>query len=164
MSAGPLVASSGASAALIALYLALGGATYKPLHVADPCRPRPIEQLRERERTAERLALSALDGAACRLRVTREELTLALATPETRAAFARTRHVGDEQIEAALRAGLERAVRDAERVGAVSAIEAALLGEVIKRVPVRLVIEALQTRPGESLLGRLTDLLGERAR
>lgn len=164
MSAGPLIAASGASAALIALYLALGGASYKPQQVADPCHPRPIEQLREREGTAERLALSALDGAACRLRVTREELTLALASPESRAAFARMHHVGDEQIAAALRAGLERAVRDAQRVGAVSAVQAALLGEVIKRVPARLVIEALQTRPGESLLGRLTDFLGERAR
>ena len=164
MSATPLVASSGASAALIALYLALGGATYKPLHVADPCRPRPIEQLRDRESTVERLALSSLDGAACRLRVTREELVLALATPESRAAFARTHHVGDKQIDAALRAGLERAVRDARRVGALSEIEAVLLGEAIKRVPVRLVIEALQTRQGESLLGRLTDLLRERAR
>ena len=110
------------------------------------------------------MALSALDGAACRLRVTGEELALALATPESRAAFARTHHVGEGQIDTALRAGLERAVRDAKRVGDESAIEAVLLGEAIKRFPVRLLIKALRTGPGESLLARLTDLLDERAR
>lgn len=161
MSPVPLAAAAVTSAALIAVYLALGGATYKPLEVADPCQPRSIEQLREREDVVELLFLSTLDGAACRLRVTREELTLALATPEARAEFARTHHVSDEQIEDAVRGGLERAVEDAQRVEAVSALEATLLREAIQRVPVSALIDALQTDPGESLLDLLSDLVGQ---
>ena len=37
----------GASAVLAAAYLALGGARYQPLAVADPCVPRPLSQLRQ---------------------------------------------------------------------------------------------------------------------
>ena len=159
MSAVPLVAASGASGALIAAYLALGGATYKPLEVANPCKPRPIEELREREDPLERLVLSALDGAACRLRVTREELILALATPEARAEFARAHHIGDEQIENAVRAGLERALGDARRTGEVSGFEALLLSQAIRRLPLSVLIDALQTGAGKTALDRLTDLL-----
>jgi hypothetical protein len=155
-----LVTAAGASGLLIVLYLALGGATYKPLEVADPCEPRSLEQLREREDVVELLLLSTLDGAACRLRVTREELTLAVATPEALREFARTHHVRDEQIENAVRAGLERAVQDAQRVDAVTAFEAMLLREAIQRVPVSVLIDALQTDAGGDLLDLLSDLLG----
>ena len=161
MSPVSLVAAAGASAALIAVYHALGGVTYKPLEVADPCQPRSLEQLREREGVVELLFLSTLDGAACRLRVTREELTLALATPEARAEFARTHHLRDEQIERAVRGGLDRAVEDAQRVGAVSELEATLLRQAIQRVPVSVLIDALQTDPGGSLLELLSELLGQ---
>ncbi len=163
MSAVPLAAASAASAALIAVYLALGGATYKPLEVADPCKPRASEKLREREDALERLFLSALDGAACRLRVTREELTLALATAEARAEFGRAHHIGEEQIENAVRGGLERALEDARRIDAVSGFEALVLSQAIRRLPLGVVIDALQTEAGKTALNRLTDLLRQRA-
>lgn len=161
MRTGPVAAASVAPAALIALYLALGGATYKPLEVANPCEPRSEEQLREREDALELVVLSALDGAACELRVTREELTLALATPEARAEFATAHHVGEEEIEAAIRGGLERAAEDARRVDAVSTIELILLEQAARRLPLSLLVELLGTEPGTRLLDRLTDLLGE---
>lgn len=163
MRAVPLAVAAGVSAALIALYLALGGATYKPLAVADPCQQRSTEELVEREDVLEQLVLSALDGAACRLQVTREELTLALATAEARAEFGRAHHVDDQQIDDAVRAGLERAVEDAERIGAISSFEAGLFREVVERLPLSIVIDALQTGAGTSLLGLLTDLLAQGA-
>ncbi len=161
MRVGPLAGACAASAALIALYLALGGATYKPLEVANPCEPRSEEQLRERQDARELVILSALDGAACELRVTREEMTLALATPEARERFATAHHVGEEEIEAAIRAGLERAAEDARRVGAVSTIELVVLEQAARRLPLSLLVELLRTEPGTRLLDRLTDLLGE---
>jgi hypothetical protein len=108
----------------------------------------------------ERLALSALDGAACRLRVTREELVLALAGEEARRAFARTHRIGDEQIEAAVRSGAERAIDDAERAGAISPQEATLLRRTAAALPAGALVEALQSAPGRGTLGLLEDLLG----
>ena len=69
----------GASVALIVVYLALGGASYAPAKVADPCAPRDWRDPQGVEEVAEQIALSGLDGAACELDVSREEMVLALA-------------------------------------------------------------------------------------
>lgn len=148
------------SLALVGAYVALGGGTYKPLEVADPCDPRPLPPAEGLEEVGQQVVLSALDGAACELRVTREDLVLALATPESRAEFARAHRIGEDELEQAVRSGLERAVRDARRAGRLSDVEAALLGEAVARLPISLLIDAFRTGRGlsEELLGRgLTD-------
>jgi hypothetical protein len=156
----PLVAL-GLAAALVGLYLALGGATYKPLEVADPCEPRPIEELEAREGLLQSIALSALDGAACELQVPREDLVFALADPEERARFAAEHQVTDETVENALRAGLVRAVEDAAATGQISGIEETLLLEAAERVPVGTVIDALEAATGDDVLSLLDDLVAE---
>jgi hypothetical protein len=153
-----LFAAIASAVVVIGIYLALGGATYKPLEVADPCDPRP-EPAGEERGLAEQLALSALDGAACSLRVPREELALALATPEARAEFADQHNLSDESIEAAVDAGLERAIADAEADGDLSSLEAGLLRRAADAVPVGVVIDALQTSAGQSALEIAEDLL-----
>lgn len=152
-----LAAGIACAAAVIGAYLALGGAGYKPLEVADPCEPRP-EPAQERG-LAEEIALSALDGAACSLRVPREELTLAIATPEARAEFAERYNLTGDEIEAAVDAGLERAIDDAEADGRLSGFEATLLREATGALPVGVVIDALQTSAGQSVLEVVQDLL-----
>ena len=152
-----LAAGIACAAVVIGAYLALGGASYKPLEVADPCEPRP-EPAQERG-LAEEIALSALDGAACSLRVPREELTLAIATPEARAEFAERYNLTDDEIEAAVDAGLERAIGDAEADGRLSGFEATLLREATGALPVGVVIDALQTSAGQSVLEVVQDLL-----
>jgi hypothetical protein len=147
------------AAALIGLYLALGGATYKPLEVADPCEPRPVEQLEAREGLLQSIALSALDGAACTLQVPREDLVLALADPEERARFAAEHQIDDETVESALRAGLVRAVEDAAATGELSGLEETVLLEAAERVPVGEVIDALETATGDDVLGLVDDLV-----
>src|SRR6185437_5327466 len=72
-------------------------------------------------------ALVALDGAACHFGVSRETLTIALATSSSRARFARAHHVDSHELENAVRRGLERAVDDAERAGAISGFRATAL-------------------------------------
>lgn len=152
-----LAAAIACAAALIGAYLALGGATYNPLAPADPCEPR-AEPVEERD-LAEDLALSALDGAACSLRVPREQLALALVTPEERAEFADRYNLSDDAIEAAVDAGVERAIDDAEADGRLSSFEAALLREATGALPTELVIDALQSSEGASILEIVEELL-----
>lgn len=161
MRPGALVAGSVvASAALVLTSLALGGASYKPPSVQDPCQPRPWRSPRGLDRIAQQLTLSALDGAACELHVSRETLVLALGTPQGRARFA-----NDPRLAAALRAGLVRAVDDAERAGAIPGPLAAALRAAIESLPAGQLISAMRNaasllQPGGGVLGPLSGLLG----
>jgi hypothetical protein len=154
----PLIALA-ASAALVGVYAALGGASYEPLDVADPCEPRPVAELQERDEVTERLALSALDGAACELQVPREDLVFVIADPGERDEFIAEHGVTEEQLDAALREGLVRAVDDAERAGGISAFEATLLREVAERVPAAEAIDLLEAATGDDVLGLVDDLI-----
>jgi hypothetical protein len=155
-----LVAAIVASAALIGTYLALGGASYEPKAVADPCKPRPISKPEGGSEVLQQVALSALDGAACELGVSREELTVALASRSSRERFLREHKVTDQVFEQALRAGLLRAVDDAERVDALSGLEATLIRGAIERLPIGVVLDVLQRASGKSVLDLMNDLLG----
>jgi hypothetical protein len=155
-----LIVAVVSSAALIITYLALGGASYKPRSVADPCKPRPIEKPEGGGEVLQQIALSALDGAACELGTSREELTLALANPNSRDQFLREHRVTDDVLEQALRAGLVRAVDDARRVDALSGLEATVIRAAIERLPIGVVINVLQRASGRSVTDILGDLLG----
>ncbi len=148
-----------ASGGLVGLHLARGGATYEPLEVADPCKPRAAERLNGRDEILQRIGLSALDGAACELRVTREELVLALADEDARKAFAREHRISDAELERAVRSGLERAIDEAEQSKAISPFEAGLLRRAQAVLPVSTIIRALGSSTGQGVLGFLTDLL-----
>ncbi|MGH2953837.1 MAG: hypothetical protein ACRDK9_07415 [Solirubrobacterales bacterium] len=148
------------AASLVALYLALGGASYEPLAVADPCEQRALERPEGAEQTLQTIALSALDGAACELGVPREELALALADPQQRAEFAAEHGLAEEEVEAAVERGMLRAVDDAERLELVPGLVATLLRQAVQAVPVGLLIDALATASDDDPIGLLTDLLG----
>ncbi len=146
-----------AAAALVITYIALGGGSYKPLEVADPCKPRPPTPAAGFEEVSQQLLLSALDGAACRLRVTREELALALTSKEGRERFAREHRIRQEVLEGAVRSGLERAVADAERAGSLSDAQASLLRGAVAALPIQTLIEGFRT--GKGLAGAIGDFL-----
>jgi hypothetical protein len=131
-----VAAAAVAAAALLVTSLALGGSSYEPKAVQDPCDPRPWRDPSGLQEMAEQFTLSALDGAACELRVTRETLALALAGEESRRQFAVRHGIGEEELEDAVQAGLVRAVDDAEDAGALSPLLAAPLREVAARIPV----------------------------
>lgn len=155
---GPLAALA-LSAILIAVYLALGGGTYEPMAVADPCQQRDVSVLEARG-TFETIALSALDGAACDLQVTREDLTLALADEDSTAAFAEAHDIDSDDIDQAVRAGLIRAVDDAAAAGKISGIEETVLRQVAEKAPVGAAITALQALPGDDSIQSLLTRLG----
>ncbi len=128
----PLIALA-ASLGLIGTYLAFGGATYDPADVADPCETRDVAVLQDRS-LFEAIALSSLDGAACELQVSREELTLALADEEATDDFAAAHGIDPQAVEDAVRAGLVRSVDDAIAAGELDGFDAELLREVAERV------------------------------
>jgi hypothetical protein len=97
-------ASIAASVALVGTFLALGGSSYAPAKVRDPCKPRAWPQTNGLEQTAGQFTLSALDGTACQLHVSRETLVLALGSSAGRERFA-----SDPRLQEAVRAGLLRA-------------------------------------------------------
>ena len=133
---GLVLGALAASAALVIAYLLAGGGDYEPTAVADPCAPREWRDPEGVEEAAQQFALSALDGAACELQVSREKLAVALATPESRAEFAADRGIDDGELEAAVRAGVMRAIDDAERADALAPLVADGLRVVAARLPV----------------------------
>ncbi len=87
---------------VLGVQLANGGGTFEPLQSADPCVARTVtSQADGMDGLTERLVLLGIDGAACRLHVSREALTLELAQPGPRT---------DAEIDA-LRQGLLDAVQ-----------------------------------------------------
>jgi hypothetical protein len=149
------------SVALVGAYLAAGGSTYEPEQVQDPCEPREWSNPQTLAQIANQFTNSALDGAACELGVSREVLARALATPEGRERFKERYGIDDEKLTKAIRAGLLRAVDDAEEAGALSPILAAPLRATLQRIPLDQAIEILND--AESLLGDVDSFLGPAA-
>jgi hypothetical protein len=134
--------------ALVVVYVALGGASYAPADVADPCATRDWRGPEGVEEVAEQIALSALDGAACELGVTRERMVLAFASRDALERFAREQGISDEELEDLVRTGLVRAVDDAERADALDPTVADLLRAVARRIPVDELLDLLDRLPG----------------
>jgi hypothetical protein len=148
-----VAASIAASLALVVAYLALGGSSYAPAQTRDPCQPRPWPPTSGLQETAEQFSLSALDGTACKLHVSRETLVLALASSAGRDRFA-----SDPRLQDAVRAGLERGIDDAEKAGSINSVEASALRELARNAPVNEVIALL--RDAGPLFSGLGGLLG----
>jgi hypothetical protein len=142
----------------VLVYLAAGGASYTPAKVQNPCEHRPWRNPEGLQQIAEQFSLSALDGAACELGVTRETLARALATPESRERFTQRYGIDDEELARAIRAGLLRAVDDAEEAGALNPIIGVPLRETLRRIPVDEAIELIQN--ARSLLDNVQSFLG----
>ena len=143
--------ASVASAVLVATYLALGGASYRASPVADPCAPREWSSPRGVEETLQQIALSTADGAGCSLGVSREDVVLALASGDDLHRFAASHHLSSSKVEDAVRAGLLRAVDDAEHAGAIGGTLAGGLRFAAEQLPIGVVLAAL--RGSSSLLG-----------
>lgn len=153
-----VVGSVVVSLILVGAYLAAGGSSYTPEKVQDPCKPRPWSNPQSLGEIANQFTVSALDGAACKLGVSREALARALATPEGRERFNQKYGITDAKLAKAVRAGLVRAVDDAEEAGALSPLIAGPLRETVQRIPLKQAIELIND--AESFLGSANGLLG----
>jgi hypothetical protein len=129
------------SAVLVLAYLAAGGSSYAPAKTQDPCKPRAWRNPEGLEQIAQQFSLSALDGAACKLGVSRETLAQALASEESRQKFLEKYDISNAELARAIRAGLLRAINDAEEAGALSPLLAVPLREAIRSIPLDRAIE-----------------------
>jgi hypothetical protein len=147
-----------ASVALVGAYLAAGGSSYTPEKVRDPCLQRPWSNPESLGEIANQFSNSALDGAACRLGVSREELAQALATEEGRERFSERYGIDEEELARAIRAGLLRAIDDAEEAGALSPLIAGPLRSTVEEIPLDRAIELINN--ARSILGGVQGILG----
>jgi hypothetical protein len=142
----------GLVAVVVVPYLALGGGRFEPTPVADPCEARERPEAEDLGQTLEQVALRAVDGVACELGVSREDLVLALRSEEALDAFAREQEIGRDELEQAISGGLVRAVDDAEEEGALPSLVAPLVRRAAESVPPWLILETLE-RLGDFLPG-----------
>lgn len=134
--------------ALVVVYLALGGASFAPAKVADPCVTRDWRGPDGLEEVAEQIVLSGLDGAACELGVTREQIVLAFAGRGSLRRLAREHGISEDRLEELVRSGLLRAVDDAERAAALDSRLADLLRDLVGRIPIGSLLDLLEQLPG----------------
>lgn len=140
--------SLGAALALVVTYLALGGASYAPAKVADPCATRDWREPQGLSEVGEQVVLSGLDGAACEVGVSREEMVLALANMDSRERFAQEHGISDERLEQLVRDGLLRAIDDAEEADALNPTFADILRGLVRSIPVDELVDLLDQLPG----------------
>ena len=140
----PLALAAVLAVGLVALYLALGGGSYAPAAVADPCAPRDWREPSDAAESIEQVALSAADGVACELGASREELILALRSGDDLDAFAQKHGISEDDVEDAVRAGIVRAVDDAEEAGAIGGSLAGVLRGAAERLPIGLVLDLIR--------------------
>ena len=116
--------------ALVGVELGRGALDEPAPKIADPCQPRegPTGGI---DATIQRIVLDGLDGAACRLHTSREELVLSLG-----GGVGVTRRWDEHTIEVALRAGLLRSVDAAEQRGDVPSFLAPALRQLVESAPI----------------------------
>jgi hypothetical protein len=141
----PLLVSLGLVAAVVVPYLALGGGRFEPTPVADPCQTRERPDADGLAETLERIALAGVDGVACELGVSREELVLALRSEDALEAFSEEQGLDQAELEQAITDGLVRAVDDAEEAGSLPGFVAPLVRRAAESVPPWLILETLES-------------------
>jgi len=92
----------------------------------------------------QRIVFDGLDGAACELGTTREELVLSLAP----GSGVEPIPWDDETIERAVRAGLLESIDDAEQRGSLNGLVALALRQVVEHAPVQWLIDGGQGLAG----------------
>jgi hypothetical protein len=139
-----LAAAIAVSAALVIAAIARGGLDRGEVHLANPCRPRAPLAAAGTSGAIERVVLDGLDGAACRLRVSRERLVVGLATDDDRRRLFGSGRVADDRVEQAVRAGLRRAIDDAARRGQIDGLDLRLLRAAADHLPISELMRGIQ--------------------
>jgi hypothetical protein len=140
----PLVVAIGLVAAVVIPYVALGGGSFEPTPVADPCQPRTLAEAEGLGETIERMALRAVDDVACDLRVSREDLVLALRSEEAFDSFSAEHGIDRSEAEQAIHDGLVSAVDEAEEDGTLPGFIAPFVRKAAEEVPPWLLLETLE--------------------
>jgi hypothetical protein len=116
-----------AAAALLVVELSLGAIGFGKPRLADPCTSKPAFSGGGIDGEVQRFALSGLNGAACKLHTTREELVLSFVP----AAGTKRVRWDRQTIEDALRFGFDRAFHDLEARGLAGLVIGHILEVVV---------------------------------
>jgi len=124
-----------AVALLVTVEFRAGAREYGTRTYVDPCHApaNPYPQGKGIDGTLQRIALSAIDGGACKLGTSREELILSL---EPSSGFGGKVRWTRSTLEDALRAGLVQAIEDADRRNSIPGFVATGLKFVAERAPI----------------------------
>ncbi len=121
-----------AAGALLGVEARAGGADLGRSTLSDPCVVSPREVGGGIDATLQGVVLDGLAGAACELRVSRENLVLSFGSD-----------VGNERVpwspsvvEQAVRSGVVRAIDDADERGSLNAVVADILRALARRAPI----------------------------
>jgi hypothetical protein len=136
-----------AAIALLVVQLSRGAAGYGAYEPGDPCTAVVDFPGEGFDAALQRIALAGLNGAACELGATREELVLSFAPSVAPKPIEWDRPT----IERAVRSGMLEAIDDAEDRGSLGGLTATVLREIVERAPIDWLIS------GADFLG---DLLG----
>ena len=136
-----------AAVVFLAVELGMGAWGFGDVKRVDPCTATTPSLGSGFDAALQRIVLDGLNGAACRLHTTREQLVDSLGSKNAR--------WSEEQIQAAVRVGLVGAIDRAEHRGEIPGIVAPLLREVAKHAPIKFLIQN-----GSSLTGLLGGILG----
>jgi hypothetical protein len=141
--AAPLFVAIASVAAVVVPYVALGGGSFEPTPVANPCLRREWRDPGDLQAVLEHVALSGIDGAACKLGASREELVLALRDEKSLDAFAAEHQIARVDAERALQQGLERTIHEAEAAGDLPGFVASLVARAVASLPPWRILETL---------------------
>jgi hypothetical protein len=120
---------------LVVLEFRAGARDFGRRTYVDPCNAPadPYPQGHGIDGTLQRISLSAIDGAACKLGTSREELVLSL---DSRGPFGDKVHWTKATLEDALRAGLVQAISDADDRNTIPGFVATGLKFLAERAPI----------------------------
>jgi hypothetical protein len=141
---GALVALLVGAGTLIAVELSQGAVDTGESEILAPCQEHPSHPGDGIDATIQRVVLDGLEGAACRLGTTREELVLSL-EPQS---GVRPIRWDDETIERAVRAGLLEAIDDAQQRDSVNNLIATVMRGIVERAPLQWLIDGGQQIAG----------------
>jgi hypothetical protein len=134
----PVLAAALVAVVLACAYVALGGGDYHVAAAPDPCTSRPALARDGALAAAERIGVTALGEAACRLGVTRERLLLSLARDRRLPSG-----VPPERAADAFRAGLRTAIDEEASAGRLGAAEAFVLRQAVSTLPTEALLRQL---------------------
>ena len=124
-----------AAVVLLAVELGMGAWSFGTTKSANACTARSSYPGGGLDAAVQRVILDGLNGAACELHTTREELVLSL-----RPSSARRIRWDSETIERAIRVGLLRAIDQAEARGDLPGFVASVLRAAARHAPVQVLI------------------------
>ena len=146
---GAVAAAVAVAAALVVTYLALGGASYAPAKTADPCAPREWRDPRGLQEVFGTDRSVRLDGAACELGVSREDVVLAFAGRESLERLAREPKSERRSWKSSrARASFARSTTPSARVRSTGMADDLLRG-LARRLPLAELLDLLELLPAE---------------